>query len=410
MTETCLLTSCGFFSPGTRINACASGGQTDSFSNSFPVSNGVRQGGVLSPILFTIYLDDLLTRLSNLGVGCYWDSFFAGAFCYADDLALLAPSPAALRLLLRCCEDFAAERGLRFNPSKTQLIRFPRSPSSCCSIQFFFCGQLLQFSDTVMHLGHQLLYNLSDSQDILLRMRDMVRKANCLFATFPRVGPFILTRLFQSYCMSLYGSSLWALSCPAIHNLEIAYNKILRRIWRLPNRRHTGISFTVWLIWIVYSMLCHGALANSLRLAASRCSSTFVQSIFQSSALSCYSFCGYNSMFASRHLTVYPEQYRTEMVRLLTHSANGTMLAKIHRYKSLQTNQMHDTKQLCWLALYARQDQCKPNPYLCQRLSSATLHLTKISYASNGRGGLSTIMDNRARGTFCALLSMAQST
>jgi hypothetical protein len=43
----------------------------DSLSAPFTVSNGVRQGGVLSPILFTMYLDDLLVELSNLGVGCY---------------------------------------------------------------------------------------------------------------------------------------------------------------------------------------------------------------------------------------------------------------------------------------------------------------------------------------------------
>ena len=48
-----------------------------SFSAPFTVSNGVRQGGVLSPILFTMYMDDLLVDLSNLGVGCFWDSLFA---------------------------------------------------------------------------------------------------------------------------------------------------------------------------------------------------------------------------------------------------------------------------------------------------------------------------------------------
>ena len=86
----------------------------------------------LSPILFTIYLDDLLINLSNLGVGCFWDAMFAGAFCYVDDLVLLAPSPSALGIMLQCCESFALERGLCFNVSKTQLIRFSFSLSCVC--------------------------------------------------------------------------------------------------------------------------------------------------------------------------------------------------------------------------------------------------------------------------------------
>ena len=47
----------------------------------FCVSNhGVRQGSVLSPFLFAVYLDGLLVELSKSGVGCHWGSNFAGAF------------------------------------------------------------------------------------------------------------------------------------------------------------------------------------------------------------------------------------------------------------------------------------------------------------------------------------------
>ena len=69
-------------------------------SDSFGVSNSVRQGSVLSPLLFAVYLDGLLSELVECGVGCYWKNLFAECLCYADDIVLLAPCPSALRIML----------------------------------------------------------------------------------------------------------------------------------------------------------------------------------------------------------------------------------------------------------------------------------------------------------------------
>ena len=108
-------------------------------SDSFHVSNGVRQGGVLSPALFSMHLDGLLEKLAASGVGCHWSCLFAGAVCYFVYIVLLAPCASALRTLLKICSSYASTHGLSFNPEKTELIcfclRHYSSISSCHSFQ-----------------------------------------------------------------------------------------------------------------------------------------------------------------------------------------------------------------------------------------------------------------------------------
>ena len=72
-------------------------------------------------ILFTVYIDELLQQLANVKVGCHGKGMFAGCLCYADDLALLAPTAHALRRMLKFCSNLAMKRNLMFSTGKTQL-------------------------------------------------------------------------------------------------------------------------------------------------------------------------------------------------------------------------------------------------------------------------------------------------
>ena len=69
-------------------------------SNNCSVTNGVRQGGIISPYLFCVYMDDLSNKLNNVNAGCIIGSSLINHLMYPDDLVLMAPSSIGLSMLL----------------------------------------------------------------------------------------------------------------------------------------------------------------------------------------------------------------------------------------------------------------------------------------------------------------------
>ena len=95
-------------------------------SDYYTISNGVKQGGVLSAILLSLYLDQLISRRRHIGMGCHVNGLFTGVCIYGDDITLLAPSRASLALVLEQCESFSRTHDILFNASKTKYMVFKR--------------------------------------------------------------------------------------------------------------------------------------------------------------------------------------------------------------------------------------------------------------------------------------------
>jgi len=83
------------------------------------VCNGVRQGGVLSPFLFRVYIRHLINSVVNSTVGCHIAGICVNLLAYADDIVLLAPSWYGLPKLLDIIEKAAKAVDLSFNTNKT---------------------------------------------------------------------------------------------------------------------------------------------------------------------------------------------------------------------------------------------------------------------------------------------------
>ncbi len=104
---------------------------SDHIGNMFSLSNGVNQGSVLSPILFSFYLDGLIIKLNMKGVGCHMANYFVEYLAYADDLTLIAPSRKTLQNMISICEAYAADYNIIFNAPKSQFLS-NYLMSDCC--------------------------------------------------------------------------------------------------------------------------------------------------------------------------------------------------------------------------------------------------------------------------------------
>ena len=124
-------------------------------SNCFKMSNGTRQGSVISPYLFARYIRDLVKSIKDTRVGCNLGGCFVNILCYADDIVLLAPSWRALQALLDCLDSQILLIDMQCNTNKTCCMIFTCSRRSygCDAYpKFTVSGSALQFVQTFKYL------------------------------------------------------------------------------------------------------------------------------------------------------------------------------------------------------------------------------------------------------------------
>ena len=111
----------------------------------------------------------------------------------------------------------------------------------------------------------------------------------------------------KSYCLSLYGCPLWNLSSSTINLINIAYNKILRKLWCLPRHSHRRIVHCVAETTCITNLICKRFFSFHKKALLG---SYLVRSVYYKSSILCYTFTGYNVCAGEDHLFSYqPNDY-----------------------------------------------------------------------------------------------------
>lgn len=215
-------------------------------STSFSSNVGVRQGENLSPVLFSIFLNDLTEfishaydglnnvndmakiLLSNEDVEVYFKLYI---LLYADDTVIFAESDKELQAALNAMFLYCKSWDLEVNPAKTKVTIFCNRKLQQQPV-FTYNGHELEIDDGFVYLGAQFSYN-GRFQKHNQRLADRARKA--MFAVLRKSRKLHLPvdlqlQLFDSIVLPvlLYGSEVSGFeNCGILEKLCIQFYKII---------------------------------------------------------------------------------------------------------------------------------------------------------------------------------------
>ena len=133
----------------------------------FEITTGVRQGDVLSPLLFNIVIDYIIGKLQQVEGGVRWTaSNILKALAYADDICLLGEDTDSIIALTDTLNEEAKKIGLNINTQKTKIMKLMLSDGRSVSVD----GQELENVDRFVYLGSTLCENGDIRKEVGVRI------------------------------------------------------------------------------------------------------------------------------------------------------------------------------------------------------------------------------------------------
>lgn len=205
-------------------------------SNNVEICRGVRQGCILSPLLFNLYSDIIFKQALETDIGIKINGLPINNLRYADDTVIMAESIGELQLLLNSVMSASREMGLNINTAKTKLMIISRTQHTNAHLELN--GKQIERVKKFKYLGSLITDNLDPDVEIKSRI-EIAR------STFYAMKPLFCNRglnlnlrqrMIKCYVwpVLMYGVESWTLKTNTLNRLEAFELWILRRILKIP--------------------------------------------------------------------------------------------------------------------------------------------------------------------------------
>ena len=215
--------------PGT----CLFGSQSRSFHTLFFAyvlyHSGTKQGGILSPDFFAMYMHDLIELLRASGFGCHVIRMCLAYIFFADDIVLLSPSRYGLQALLNICVSYCKKYCLDFNVKKSKVMIVGKRLSNTDFLPLMLNDTPLEFVSDYKYLGVNIHADKALSFTVTDTLRAFHRAANSLLCSRVKPNNGILLKLLYTNCVPIitYSCAVREFSSADMYRCHVAVNNAL---------------------------------------------------------------------------------------------------------------------------------------------------------------------------------------
>ena len=217
-----------------------------SISDEFKINCGVRQGGVMSPILFCMYVDNILSRLSKFG--CKMNNVCYSSFMYADDLILLSPSICELQKMLSiCCTELTAI-GLELNTKKSCCLRIGKRHSIRCNDLVTNKGTISWVKETrylgvTIASGNKFKISFSETK---CRFYSSFNNLYSKLGNIPDLR--VTTHLLETIAVPVltYGLEALNLTNAELSSLDFTLNRAIYKIFKVSDKQNIALCMNMF--------------------------------------------------------------------------------------------------------------------------------------------------------------------